>query len=60
MIKQYHLNHRRCYFIGDARTDYQAALDTGLNFIGIQGDNHFPAGTISLPDCTNLEQYICH
>jgi phosphoglycolate phosphatase-like HAD superfamily hydrolase len=59
IIDQKNLNNKRCYFIGDAMTDYNAAQGTGLNFIGIQGDNSFPAGTISLPDCTNLEQYIC-
>lgn len=60
MMKQYHLNHQRCYFIGDAMTDYQAALDTGLNFIGIQGDNSFPEGTLVLPDCRCLEQNILY
>ncbi|MBT4528040.1 MAG: hypothetical protein HOC24_15955 [Deltaproteobacteria bacterium] len=52
------MNHKRCCFIGDAMTDYYAALDTGLNFIGIQGENSFPDDVVVLPDCTNLEQHI--
>jgi len=43
-------------FIGDAMTDYKAALATGLDFIGIAsgGENAFPVGTRVLPDLTRL------
>ena len=60
VIKQYHLNRKNCYFIGDAMTDYYTAVDPGLNFIGIQGDNHFPDGAVTLPSCTTFEQHIIY
>jgi phosphoglycolate phosphatase len=48
----------RCFFIGDALTDFNAAKETGLHFIGIQGDITFPEGTKVLPDCSNLASTI--
>jgi phosphoglycolate phosphatase-like HAD superfamily hydrolase len=45
-------------FVGDALTDYNAARETGLHFIGIQGEVMFPDGTIVLADCTGLESAI--
>jgi len=48
----------RCLFLGDAMTDYRAALETGVLFIGIQGAVPFPAGTVVLPDCTLLASAI--
>lgn len=43
-------------FIGDAMTDYTAAKDCGLAFIGIATDGRgpFPAGTRVLPDLRGL------
>ncbi len=43
-------------FIGDAMTDYQAALATGIDFVGITSGNKstFPVGTRVLPDLTRL------
>ncbi len=47
-----------CFFIGDALTDYDTAVETGLHFIGIQGEINFPPGTTVLPDCVNLMHAI--
>jgi len=48
------LEPENCVFIGDALTDYKTALETGMAFVGIQGDVAFPDGVEVLPDCTGL------
>lgn len=58
LIEKYHLEPAECLFIGDAYTDYDAAMETGLHFIGIQGDVIFPDGTIVLDDCSGLQSSI--
>ncbi len=58
LLGKYQLNPKQCFFIGDAMTDYNAAKDTGLKFIGIIGETSFPEGTFVLPDCTELETAI--
>jgi HAD superfamily hydrolase (TIGR01549 family) len=55
LLAKYSLTPEQCVFIGDALTDYNAALDTGLHFIGIQGEVHFPDTVKPLPDCQGLE-----
>ena len=55
LLQKYKLDPFRCVFIGDAFTDYFAARDTDLHFVGIQGDITFPEGTIVLKDCTGLQ-----
>lgn len=44
-------------FVGDAMTDYDAAVECGLPFIGIASDGRggFPPGTCVLPDLLGLE-----
>lgn len=54
LLNKYSLTPNRCVFIGDALTDYDAARETGLHFIGIRGEVAFPGGTTVLPDCTLL------
>ncbi|WP_022664930.1 HAD family hydrolase [Desulfospira joergensenii] len=54
LLEKYRLDPGECIFIGDALTDYHAALETGLHFIGIQGEVDFPEGTLTLPDCRDL------
>ena len=49
---------KNCVFVGDALTDLNAANETGLNFIGIQGEITFPSGTMVLPNCIELEKAI--
>lgn len=55
LLHKYKLQPYECVFIGDAFTDYHAAKETGLHFIGIQGEVEFPAGTLVLDDCRTLQ-----
>ena len=55
LLSAYNLTPERCIFVGDALTDYNAAKETGLHFIGIQGEIDFPPGTTVLPDCRKLQ-----
>ena len=51
------LDREKCLFIGDAMSDYGAAKDTGLAFIGRVGQGHvnpFPEGTTITKDLTQL------
>lgn len=58
VLLEYCFNPECCVFIGDALTDLHAADETGLQFIGIQGEVDFPVGTKVLPDCKGLESAI--
>lgn len=58
LLAKYCLAPEQCVFIGDALTDYNAALDTGLHFIGIQGEVRFPDTVTRLPNCQGLERVI--
>jgi 3-deoxy-D-manno-octulosonate 8-phosphate phosphatase KdsC-like HAD superfamily phosphatase len=58
LLEQYSLAAKQCVFIGDALTDYNAALETGLHFIGIQGDVTFPDTVKPLTDCQGLESAL--
>jgi phosphoglycolate phosphatase-like HAD superfamily hydrolase len=51
------LDRDQCLFVGDSMTDYDAAWDTGLSFIGRVGQGHvnlFPKGTTIITDLTQL------
>jgi len=56
LLKRYNLEAENCFFIGDALTDYHAAEETGVPFIGIFTEVAFPEGTTVLSDCTNLAE----
>jgi phosphoglycolate phosphatase-like HAD superfamily hydrolase len=58
ILRQRHLKPGNCLFVGDAITDLNTAVETGLRFIGIQGEVEFPANTIVLPDCKGLAAAI--
>jgi phosphoglycolate phosphatase-like HAD superfamily hydrolase len=58
LLAQYRLNPSSCVFIGDALTDYHAAKETGLHFVGVQGDIEFPEDAVVLPDCLSLKKEI--
>jgi HAD superfamily hydrolase (TIGR01549 family) len=58
LLADYRLNPSHCIFVGDALTDFNAARETGLHFIGIRGEVAFPEGTTVLPDCRGLRQAI--
>ena len=55
---KYDLKPQNCLFVGDALTDYNAAIGADLHFIGIQQDITFPSGTVVLPDCAGLADEI--
>ena len=54
LLERYGISSDSGVFIGDALTDYHAAKETGLAFIGIQGDVTFPEDVLVLPDCGQL------
>lgn len=58
LLLSHDLKPKECVFVGDALTDYNAAADTGLDFIGIRGELPFPPNTTVLPDCTALGDII--
>jgi HAD superfamily hydrolase (TIGR01549 family) len=58
ILSKYRLNPEQCVFVGDALTDFSAAQETGLSFVGIQGEINFPSGTCVLPDCRGLREAI--
>lgn len=58
LLGKYQLNPGQCVFVGDALTDYDAAIETGLHFIGIQSEVDFSVGTKVLEDCTGLQGAI--
>ncbi len=51
----------RCVFLGDAMTDYEAAKESGVNFVGIINDREiccFPVGTNTLK-FIDLKELMC-
>lgn len=58
LLTGYRLVPEHCLFVGDALTDFNAAKETGLHFIGIQGEAVFPSGTIVLPNCRGLQDVV--
>lgn len=56
LLAQYRLRPECCFFVGDALTDYDAARETGVPFIGIQGEVSLPEGALVLPDCKGLNR----
>ncbi len=58
LLAAYGLDPSTCVFMGDALTDYYAARETGLHFLGIQGDVELPDDAVVLPDCTRLKEAI--
>ena len=58
LLASYQLDPSKCVFMGDALTDYYAAKETGLHFIGIQGDVELPDDALMLPDCKGLQEAI--
>ena len=60
LLDVHKLEESRCLFVGDAMTDYRAAEETGLSFIGrvAEGDlDPFPDGTTIIRDLTELSVY---
>lgn len=61
-IRRLLMNHRlepsRCLFVGDAMTDYLAAKETGVPFIGIENEMPLPKDALTLPDCVCLADWV--
>jgi len=54
IMNDYLLEKSEILFIGDAMTDYRAAITTGVSFVGILNDaTKFPIGTITIKDFTD-------
>lgn len=58
IVKRENYTRQRCFFIGDALTDMDAARKTYLHFIGIQGAVDFPEGVKVLQNCELLEDAL--
>jgi len=58
LLKKHGLNPTCCVFVGDALTDFHAARETRLRFVGIQGEAAFPDGTRCLTDCRDLRTAV--
>ena len=58
LLQEFQLDCAHCFFVGDALTDLNAALQTGTRFIGIRGLRPFPAATTVLPDCTGIVEAL--
>ena len=56
LLSAYRLQPHSCVYVGDALTDYYAARETGLHFLGIQGDVQLPEDARVLPDCGGLQR----
>jgi phosphoglycolate phosphatase-like HAD superfamily hydrolase len=57
LLLQHQLSGPDCLFVGDAMTDYKAAAETSLQFIGRVGagdHNPFPESTTIIEDLTTL------
>ncbi len=58
LLARHGLDRDRVLFVGDAFSDYRAAMTTGLHFVGRVppgGENRFPDGTVIIPDLTRLD-----
>lgn len=58
LLAKYRLDPNNCVFVGDALTDYHAARETGLHFLGVRGDVTLPDDAVVLPDCTGLKEAV--
>lgn len=61
ILTHHALSAQNAVFIGDAMTDYDAAIATGLAFIGVKRKGEvspFPVGTIEIEDLTRLENVL--
>lgn len=57
LLNDHGLEAQNCLFVGDAMTDYNAAADTNLQFLGRVGEgehNPFPEGTTIIRDLWEL------
>jgi phosphoglycolate phosphatase-like HAD superfamily hydrolase len=54
IMNDYVLKKNEILFIGDAMTDYKAAITTGVSFVGIMNEStDFPSDTLTIKDFTD-------
>lgn len=61
IVERSGLDKNRVLFVGDAMTDYDAADETGLAFLGRVAPHHencFPQGTKLVDDLMNLQAFV--
>jgi len=61
VLDEYGFDANRVIMVGDAMSDYEAAMETGVKFIArMHEDNQalFPENTVKIADCTNLAEAI--
>ena len=59
IISKYNLSNQEIIFIGDAMTDYNAALRTNVKFIGVNNpDTIFPDDTILVDDLREINSFL--
>ncbi len=59
LLEQYQLHRDEVVFIGDALTDYKAARETKIAFVGVKSDNtQFPEGTYVINDFVGVDTAI--
>ena len=55
----YKLHSSEVLFIGDAMTDFKAAVETNIHFIGVRNkDTVFPENTILVDDLNEIKKYL--
>ena len=59
LLEQYQLHRDEVIFIGDALTDYNAARETNIAFVGVKSDNtQFPKVTYVIKDFVGVDAAI--
>lgn len=58
IITMFNLEPAKTLMIGDALTDYEAAMGSKIAFLGIGENNRFPTNTICMSNLNNLEQVL--
>ncbi len=59
LLEQYQLHRDEVIFLGDALTDYNAARETKIAFVGVNSENtQFPEGTYVINDFVGVDTAI--
>lgn len=60
LLGRYPFRSAEVLFVGDAMTDYRAANECGLPFVGVAADGvgPFPSGTSVVTDLTTLKDFV--
>ena len=60
LIKEYQAKGGKVVMVGDAETDYQAAMENSIDFIGVsENKKQFPTALAVLGDLTELVSVLC-